>query len=83
MNSNRHTHGNFLEIFVILFKIITNSCILVGTTVAEAVSRFNSNVSYSGLLHAVTGDVSKFDEHCKFNKALKHIPKYLSNVPGS
>ena len=27
-------------------------------TFAEAVSRFNSNVSYSGLLHAVTADVS-------------------------
>ena len=25
---------------------------------AIAVERFNSNVSYSGLLHAVTGDVS-------------------------
>ncbi|CAH1789259.1 unnamed protein product [Owenia fusiformis] len=28
----------------------------VGMTFAEAVSRFNSNVSYSGLLHAVTAD---------------------------
>ena len=40
----------------------------MGMTVAEAVSRFNSNVSYSGLLHAVTGDVSAFDEHCNLNK---------------
>jgi len=28
-----------------------------GMSFAEAVSRFNSNVSYSGLLHAVTADV--------------------------
>ena len=32
--------------------------ISVGMSFEEAVSRFNSNVSYSGLLHAVTGDVS-------------------------
>ena len=30
----------------------------VGMTFAEAVSRFNSNIAYSGLLHAVTADVS-------------------------
>ena len=29
-----------------------------GWTFAEAVSRFNANVSYSGLAHAVTQDVS-------------------------
>ena len=29
-----------------------------GMTFAEAVTRFNSNISYSGLLHAVTQDVS-------------------------
>jgi len=29
-----------------------------GMSFAEAVSRFNSNISYSGLLHAVTADVS-------------------------
>jgi len=29
----------------------------VGMNFAEAVSRFNCNVSYSGLLHAVTADV--------------------------
>ena len=44
-------------------KLIIYSCILVGMTVSEAVSRFNSNVSYSGLLHAVTGDVSELDKH--------------------
>ena len=31
----------------------------VGMTFAEAVSRFNSNIAYSGLLHAVTADVSR------------------------
>lgn len=30
----------------------------VGLTFDQSVSRFNSNVSYSGLLHAVTQDVS-------------------------
>lgn len=29
----------------------------VGWTYVEAVERFNANVSYSGLLHAVTGEV--------------------------
>lgn len=29
-----------------------------GMSFAEATSRFNSNISYSGLLHAVTADVS-------------------------
>ena len=82
LNGNRHTHGNFLEMFVILFKIIINSCISVGMTVSEAVSRFNSNVSYSGLLHAVTGDVSKLDKHCKFKKASRDTPKYLLNIRG-
>ena len=32
--------------------------ISAGMTFSEAVLRFNSNVSYSGLLHAVTADVS-------------------------
>lgn len=32
--------------------------IAVGLTFEQCVSRFNSNVSYSGLLHAVTQDVS-------------------------
>ena len=30
----------------------------IGWTYSEAVHRFNANVSYSGLLHAVTGEVS-------------------------
>jgi len=36
-------------------KFIQN--VPAGMSFAEAVSRFNSNVSYSGLLHAVTADV--------------------------
>lgn len=32
----------------------------VGWTFNEAVQRFNANVSYSGLLHSVTADVSFF-----------------------
>lgn len=32
----------------------------VGMTFANAVERFNANISYSGLLHAVTADVSTF-----------------------
>jgi len=39
-------------------KFIQN--VPAGMTFAEAVSRFNSNVSYSGLLHAVTADVCPF-----------------------
>ena len=31
-----------------------------GWTYVHAVHRFNANVSYSGLMHAVTGDVSCF-----------------------
>ena len=33
-------------------------CFSEGMTFHEAVARFNSNISYSGLLHAVTQDVS-------------------------
>ena len=29
-----------------------------GMTFSDVVYRFNANISYSGLLHAVTGDVS-------------------------
>ena len=32
---------------------------VVSMSFAEAVSRFNSNIAYSGLLHAVTADVSR------------------------
>jgi len=38
-------------------KFIQN--VPAGMNFAEAVSRFNSNVSYSGLLHAVTADVCR------------------------
>ena len=39
---------------------VVSMCVMlaVGMTFAEAVSRFNSNIAYSGLLHAVTADVS-------------------------
>ena len=32
--------------------------VAAGMTVEQAVNRFNANISYSGLLHAVTADVS-------------------------
>ena len=60
-----------------LFKIQIYSCISVGMTVSEAVSRFNSNVSYSGLLHAVTGDVSELDKQCSFNKYWMIFSQFL------
>ena len=44
--------------------VLYNCCIdsiVVNMSFAEAVCRFNSNISYSGLLHAVTADVSKMD----------------------
>ena len=42
------------------FKVLSTIrlCITAGMTFAQAVSRFNSNITYSGLLHAVTADVS-------------------------
>lgn len=36
--------------------------VAAGMTVEQAVNRFNANISYSGLLHAVTADVST-DQH--------------------
>ena len=38
-------------------KFIQN--VPAGMSFADVVSRFNSNVSYSGLLHAVTADVCR------------------------
>ncbi len=51
-----------------------------GMTFAQAVSRFNSNISYNGLLHAVTADVSYsviltlcFIKQLWGNEGVKHL----------
>ncbi len=44
---------------------------------AIAVERFNSNVSYSGLLHAVTGDVSVLNLSCLYDFQCKVMEESL------
>ena len=41
-----------------LTRNLTSNFFFLPATFAEAVERFNSNIPYNGLLHAVTQDVS-------------------------
>lgn len=51
-----------------------------GMSFPEAISRFNSNISYSGLLHAVTADVSVPFPISFLRAALPHWMKSLQTL---